>query len=217
MTHIGTPLRIALFSLAFVFIGCDRFRDFTSSMQQSVKIESRELSMESLIERMAEKDKEGVENSHTKGKSNTVGLVDGKRWLEDSFDRYDYIRGLSDLISAMNGIAVIVYEESGQFLELKKQVSQRSDTQDNPYVALLEAMRLLSFRVGSVTNGPSFGDTVDAVTKFYKDKPLMKRKPVIWVLAIPLYKQLQEAMPPENRDKNDSLTVPRLEPNRKNE
>ena len=74
-------------------------------------------------------------------------------------------------------------------------------------MAVLEAMRLLSVRVASVTHGPSFGDTVDAVTKFYQDKPLLKEKPVIWVLAVPLFQQLQESLPSEKR-KDDSVIVP---------
>jgi hypothetical protein len=63
---------------------------------------------------------------------------------------------------------------------------------------------------GVIAVGRTYGDIINAVTKFYQDKPLlkeMKEKPVIWVLAVPLFQQLQESLPSEKR-KDDSVIVP---------
>ena len=197
------PLYICLFSLVFISIGCDRFKE---TFSKSEVTESREISMESLIERMLENDKKSVEEAHKKGETNVVGFVNGGEWSERFFDRYGYIRGLSDFASASIGVVGVILEEANE-QETKSLQSDRKNQSRG--TAALDAMRVFVFRLNYVTSGHSFGDTVKAVDKFYQDKPLLKDRPVVWVLAVPLYKQLQEAKPPDQRDnKLDTVPVP---------
>jgi hypothetical protein len=195
-------LFICLFSLAFASFGCDHVKKLVS---MSPVTESREVSMDSLIERMVENDKKTVEEGHKKGNTNTVGLVDGKKWSENLFDRYDYVRGIADFASASAGIAGVILDEA---TEQEQMSLQSARSKQSRVAAALDAMRIFLIRVADVTGGHSFGDTVEAVNKFYQDKPLLKDRPVIWVLAVPLYKQLQEAKPPDQRDNNDTVPVP---------
>jgi len=54
----------------------------------------------------------------------------------------------------------------------------------------------------------------DAVTKFYQNKPLLKDKPVLWVLAVPLYKELEDSKPQDKRNSsNDTVKVPMTKKN----
>jgi hypothetical protein len=162
--------------------------------------------METIIERMVENIKQSVEEAHKKGEANTVGLVDGKKWSESSFDRYDYIKGIADLLSATAGVAGVVLDE---VTKEEKLLAQSARKNQSTGAAALDAMRILAIRVMDVVSGRSYGDTVDAVTKFYEDKPLLKDRPVLWVIAVPLYKQLQDAKPPDERDnKNDTVPMP---------
>jgi hypothetical protein len=198
-------LFFCLFSLVFISIGCDRIKEIVS---MSPVTESREISIESLIERMMENKKTSVEEEHKKGKTNTVGLLDGKMWLEDSFDRYGYLRGIADLVSANVGVAAVVLEKVNEQERMSLQSARKNQSRG---AAALDAIRIMLIRLSDVTGGRPLGDTVDAVTRFYDDKPLLKDRPVIWVLAVPLYKQLQEAKPPDQRDnKNDTVPVPTM-------
>ena len=157
---------------------------------------------------MMEDKKTSVEEEHKKGNTNTVGLIDGKKWLEDSFNRYDYLRGIADFAQANVGIAVVVLEGVTEQERMSRQSARKNQSRG---AAAVDAMRILSIRLSDVTGGRPLRDTVDAVDKFYEDKPLLKDRPVIWVLAVPLYKQLQEAKPPDQRDKqNDTVTVPTI-------
>ena len=201
MSGIRPTLLIGLLNIAFVSSGCNRVKEMIS---MSPVTELREVSMDSLIERMVENDKKSLENGHKQGNTNTVGLVDGKKWMEDSFDKYDFLRGITDFVAAGTGLANAVLDEVG---EKSFQHSVRNTQSDS--AAALDAIRILLIRVSDVTSGRSFGDTVQAINKFYEDKPLLKDRPVIWVLAVPLYKQLQEAKPPDKRDtQNDTVPVP---------
>src|SRR5262249_9211515 len=67
------------------------------------------------------------------------------------------------------------------------------------YAASFEAESQLSGRISQVMGRHSFGDLAQAVTNFYRNKPLQKDKPVIWVLAVPLYKEFQEGQAKEKR------------------
>ena len=53
----------------------------------------------------------------------------------------------------------------------------------------------ISSRLDQVISGPSFGDLTDAITKFYQNNPLLKDRPVLWVLSVALYKELKASRP----------------------
>jgi hypothetical protein len=192
---------VCVFSGVLFLLGCDRIRESMPLAQPAVT--STELSMDTLIEHMVEHSKQSVDEAHKKGETNTVGLVDGKKWQEGSFDRYDYIKGVADLFSATIGVAGVVLDKANDRDAQLDRKNQSTST------AALDAMRILAIRIADVVSVRSYGDTVDAITKFYSDKPLLKDRPVIWVIAVPLYKQIQEAKPPEERDnKNETIPVP---------
>lgn len=201
-------LCICLFTLAFISIGCDRFKE-TFSMSQATD-SSREISVESLIERMMENSNKSVEKAHQKGETNVVGLLDGNGWSEDSFDRNHYVRGVADFVSASAGVAGVILDEANE-QETKTKSLQSARKNQSRVAAALDAIRVFLVRVNDVTGARPFGDIVKAVDQFYQEKPLLKDRPVIWVLAVPLYKQLQEAKPPDKRDnQNDTVPLPTM-------
>jgi hypothetical protein len=115
-------------------------------------VKSRELSMDTLIEHMMEHTKQSVDEAHKKGETNTVGLVDGKKWQEGSFDRHDYIKGVSDLLSATIGVAGVVLDQANEQEEIFAQSARKNQSTS---AAALDAMRILAIRVGDVVRvGP---------------------------------------------------------------
>lgn len=197
--------------LSFVFfcfvvlVACDR----EAPQPKLTEVEETiVLSMESLVDGMVAKDKADIEEAQKQGRRSTVGLAEGKWWQEaDGLERAVYLRAVADLTSAVTDINLAVYPElrnQGRAKGLKPFV-RVGGTYDSGY----QAESFLTGRIGAVIGGHSFGDISDAVTKFYQNKPLLKDKPVIWVLAVPLYKEFQESQPKEKRSTAyDSLWVP---------
>lgn len=191
-------------------VGCDRpSQILPSQARENTIVEKRvslELSLETLIDSLVARDRESTEEAHKKGHKNTVGMVDGKWWSQnDGVARAVYVRGLSDLAMALGRIHFATYEETQSQRKIKGLELQFGESSLH---AGMDAESKLSARVEIVVSGQSFGDLADAVTKFYENKPLMKDKPVLWVLAVPLYNELQESKPKEKRPTNDMIRVP---------
>jgi hypothetical protein len=187
-------------SFALIQLGCDRTtQQYPSNTQQkTIEIpESVTLSIESLIDRVVATDKEEIEEAHKKGNSKAVGMADGKWWMENGrLAQLMYLRGASDIAIALGDINAVTSQEvdaQRQKRNLDYQFGSSSLT------APEEAESKLSGRIEAVTRGHTFGDLAEAVTKFYRDKPLLKDKPVLWVLAVPLYKEHEDAKPQDKK------------------
>jgi len=202
--------------LLFVQIGCNRTPQVAPSKADEKKpietTEWLELPLESLLENVVAKDKESVEEAYKAGRKQTVGLADGKLWLQYTrIERAIYLRGVGDLVSALgyvNGVTndEIATKQKAQGLELHLGKDSLSGGQ--------EAESKFSGRIEIVMAGQNFGDLVDAITKFYQNKPLLKDKPVLWVLAVPLYKELQDSKPEDKRSSfNDTVKIPMAKKN----
>ncbi len=187
-------------SFALIQLGCDRAtRQYPSNTEQkTIEIpESVTLSIESLIDRVVAKDKQDMEEAHKKGNSKVVGMVDGKWWMENGLlARLMYLRGVSEIAMALGDINAVTSQE----MEAQKQ-NRNLDYQFglSSLTAPQEAESKLSGRIEAVIGGHTFGDLAEAVTKFYRDKPLLKDKPVLWVLAVPLYKEHEDAKPQDKK------------------
>ena len=155
------------------------------------------LSIESLIDRVIAKDKQAVEEAHKKGNSNVVGMVDGKWWMANGrLQQLMYLRGVSEIAFALGDINAVTSQE----VDAQKQ-NKNLDYQFglSSLTAPEEAESKLSGRIEAVFEGHRFGDLAEAITKFYRDKPLLKDKPVLWVLAVPLYKEHEDAKPQDKK------------------
>ena len=85
MAEIRSTLLIAFLSLPLMSIGCDKIKDLISSKSWPVaQIQTKQLSIESILDRVIAKDQADVAREHKEGKTATVGAVDGKEWLESS-------------------------------------------------------------------------------------------------------------------------------------
>jgi hypothetical protein len=89
--------------LLLVQVGCDHFPQLAPPKAEANKpIETTEwlvLSLESLIEGVLARDKESVEEAHKAGHKKTVGMADGKWWLQSGvLDRVVYIRAVADRV-----------------------------------------------------------------------------------------------------------------------
>jgi hypothetical protein len=165
------------------------------------------LSFESLIENVVARDKQLVEEAHKAGRKDTVGAADGKWWLQSTrADRVVYIRAVGDLVAAQSQLYSVT---SRQIIDERQAKSLELYFDRNTLNASQEAESKFSSRIEDVIGGRSFGDLADAVTKFYQSKPLLKDKPVLWVLAVPLYKELEESKPQDKRSRfKDKVRVP---------
>ena len=208
MADIRLIVLIGVLSLSFISIGCDKLKDLASSkFSAPAKTQEKQLSIESILDGVTTKSQQDVAQAHKEGQTKVVGLLDGKTWLENPNCRVAYIRGIADLASSLKDINSIVWSGEVNETDMVKEVKIISEIPPSFYIASLHAESNLSERFNTVLAGRTFGDISNAVTKFYEDKPLMKDKPVIWVLAIPLYQQLQESLPKEKRRKDD-ITIP---------
>src|SRR5262245_54544918 len=93
--------------LLLVQVGCDRPPQLAPPKAEANKpVETTEwlaLSFESLIESVLARDKKSVEEAHKAGRTKTVGMADGKWWLQSTqVDRVVYIRGVADFVSALS-------------------------------------------------------------------------------------------------------------------
>ena len=207
-------LNLTLCGLALL-IACDRIPDRfkpqskpTGVVETTEITEIVELSVETLIDRMVDKYKRLIEEQQQKKGAPLAGLLDGTFWLKlDDFTRGLYITGVVNLASTITPLQDAAFEELKRH-EKEKGLKAYFD-RGGSYQAGDTAMSMLVSRISSVTANHSARDIIEAVTSFYLSKPLFKDKPVIWVLAVPLYKELQESKPQENKKtSNDSVSVP---------
>jgi hypothetical protein len=144
---------IGFFSfLLLVQVGCDRLPQLAPPKAEATKpIETTEwlvLSFESLIETVLARDKESVEDAHKAGHKHTVGMADGKWWLQSNrVDRVVYIRAVADLVSALSDLNNVTYEQIGNERTAKSlEFHLGNDTLSAPQ----EAESRLSRRMASV-------------------------------------------------------------------
>ena len=204
-----TRLLVAIW-LTAMQTGCDKPASKTSSAaptSQSV-VESREtltFSIDTLFDSVVAWDKRETEEAR-KSNAHIVGMADGKWWMEQSVvARVDYLRGMSDTVMALGRMNVV----TGDARDAQKDAKHLEYAfGGDSFTAGVVAESALSGRIDLVMSGKKFGDVAEAVTKFYRDKPLLKDKPVLWILAVPLYKELEEAKPQEKRNRHfDSIQV----------
>jgi len=183
-------------------IGCDKVPKSSSPKNDQPKINQPkidqkvtiEISVESLIVDAVRKDKADVEAAHQKGNKNVVGLMNGTQWLGlDRGDRVYYVRGISDFHSFNSeiGSAAIRAVES----ERKAKGLGHVRGEESSFGVGRTSVGTISSRLDQVISGPSFGDLTDAITKFYQNNPLLKDRPVLWVLSVALYKELKASRP----------------------
>lgn len=199
--------------LLLVPVGCDRLPQLASPKAEAnkpIEIETTEwlaLSFESLIDEVLARDKKSLEEAHKAGRKHTVGMADGKWWLQNTqADRVVYIKAVADVVVAQSQLYSVT---SDQITNEQTAKSLELHFGNDTLSAAQEAESKFSGRIESVIGGRSFGDLADAVTKFYQSKPLLKDKSVLWVLAVPLYKELEESKPQDKRRRyNDTVKVP---------
>jgi hypothetical protein len=202
---------VLLILFCFHQAGCDRASQVIPSQASEnrtvERTESLDLAVETLIDGLVARDRESTEEAHKKGYKNTVGMADGKWWSQnDRGTRAVYVRGLSDLAMALG---TIYFATVSEVATQRKANGLELQFGNDSLSAVREIESKLSSRIEAVVSGQSFGDLADAITKFYQNKPLMKDKPVLWVLAVPLYKELEESKPKEKRTTgNDTIRVP---------
>jgi hypothetical protein len=197
--------------LLLVQVGCDRPPQLAPPTVEANKpIETTEwlgLSFESLIENVLARDKESLEEAHKAGRKQTVGAADGKWWLQSTrMDRVVYMKAIGDLVIALSQLNAVTNK---QIIDEQTAKSLELHFGNDSLSAAEGAESKFSGRIEVVIGGRSFGDLADAVTKFYQSKPLLKDKSVLWVLAVPLYKELEESKPQDKRNRfNDTVKVP---------
>jgi len=207
MTTTAAFLRYSLLvALLLIQMSCDRPPQPTSQPKEPVwTSESIELSLDSLIDSAVDIDKKAVEEAHKSGHSNVVGGRDGNWWLgSNALMRVTYVNAVGDLVGALgniNGAASVEMENQKRLKTLDYEFESDS------FHGGADAESRFSGRIQEVMGGHSFGDLADAITKFYQNKPLMKDRPVLWVLAGPLYKELQEAKPPEKKVAHETISI----------
>lgn len=202
--------------LLLVQVGCDRPPQLAppkAEANKPIEVENTEwvvLSFESLMESVLARDKKSVEEAHKVGRKQTVGMADGKWWLQNTqMDRVVYIKAVADVVLALGQLLTVT---SDQIINEQTAKSLELHFGNDSLSAAQEAESKLSGRIESVIGGRSFGDLAEAVTKFYQSKPLLKDKPVLWVLAVPLYKDLEESKPQDKRQRfNDTVKVPMIQ------
>jgi len=181
-------------------IGCDRTsqQNHPSATRQidfvpdvAPHVEYVELSVESITDEAVTGNKKAVTEAQKGGKSNIAGTLDGTEWLKlDVFSQLTYLRGLGDSLEFMDHVYV------GSYRALARERNTRAleyTNGDNSFRAGGDVTGAFRSRVMDVIAGRTFGDLTSAITQFYQRKPLLKDKPVLWVLAIPLYKEIQES------------------------
>ncbi|MDP2605262.1 MAG: hypothetical protein Q8S00_22195 [Deltaproteobacteria bacterium] len=196
--------------------GCDKVRESVSSRNGQTAGESSDqliektrtidLSMDSLIDRVAAKDKERMKDYRKKGNTTTVGFADGREWLEwNKLERLGYIRALADMEGSFFEFHYATRDEirdRGEF-EYRRGETRSSIITDGAYAHAQQSFRS---RIHYVVTGRRLGEVEEAITEFYRVNSLLRDKPVLWVLAVPLYKQIEKSVP--NLDKSiDTLTV----------
>ncbi len=214
-THKGgnlmnTDLPLVRYSLFLVLVlvqvSCDRL---TGQHKDSLpETDSIELSVESLVDHAITKQKQFVEEEHKKGNSNIGSAVDGNEWLTlNSLQRLSYLNAVADQTHFLVGVVTTAYSETKSQSKMKVEEYRNPDSL---LAGILWTEHALTGRLSEVVLGAgTYGDLADAVTKFYENKPLLKNKPVLWVLAVPLYKELQEAKPKDQRETEyDTVRVP---------
>ncbi len=182
--------------LLMLVIGCSQASNTgTKKAEPKVdKIEMVEISVEQAIESAVNRDKSDLEEAHKRGKTTVVGLVTGKEWLAmNLLERIRYLKGVADVNAFSSGI------DLSAFSELESQRTFRGLEHTMGDVSSYQAGQLVvgqfSARISEVISGRTYGDLHDAVTRFYANKPLLKDRPVLWVLTVPLFKELQESRP----------------------
>jgi len=189
----------SIFVFALILaMGCDRTpkpEPTKAEEREQVEItEAIDISVESAIDGAVSKAKANVEAAHQKGQRHVVGLISGKDWLAmDQLSRVLYIRGLADHVDLVNGISIAAYEEL-ETQRATKNLEHRSGKTPS-YFAATRAAKAFEDRLREVLFGRTFGDLSDAVTKFYSNKPLLKDRPVVWVLSVALYKEVKASQP----------------------
>jgi len=162
--------------------------DFVPEVTPTVEFE---LSVESLANDAVENDKRMLAESREGGNSNAFRAMNGTEWLTlDVREQIRYLRGLWDLIEFGNLVtgasrSAIVREKSSRGLAFSNG--------NNTWNATSEVADGFRSRIMDVIAGRTNRDILFAITQFYQRKPLLKDKPVLWVLAIPLYKEIQES------------------------
>ena len=189
----------SIFVFALILaMGCDRTPKPVPTKEEEKKeieiTEVIEISVESAIDGAVSKAKANVEAAHQKGQRHVVGLISGKDWLAmDQLSRIYYIRGLGDNLDLTSGISTAANEE----LETQRSIRklEHSSGKIPSYVAGTRAATAFEDRLREVIFGRTFGDVSDAVTKFYSNRPLLKDRPVVWVLSVALYKEVKASEP----------------------
>lgn len=194
--------------LACVAMGSPRV-----TLAQAVPTETFVVSVESAINKAVDKGKADLESALEKGKKDVVGLLIGKEWEGMSvLDRVRYIRTLAEL-SQFNALVSSAASEDLDN-KIRGRGLQHDYLQKAPSWSMgLRVIDKVDDRLRLVIVGRAFGDLADAVTKYYKDNPLLRDRAVLWVLSVALYKEVQAATPPkDNFDKvmaetRDNVTV----------
>ena len=151
-----------------------------------------ELPVESMINYAVALNQKNLAEAQRAGKSNTVGAMNGTEWLKlDILSQAMFVRGLGDLIEFMNDVSSVSTSALRREKEAKVLEYESGNTSfTTAYYGMTGAYRS---RVLDVIGGRSFRDLTSAITEFYQRKPLLKDKPVLWVLAVPLYREIQES------------------------
>ena len=78
---------------------------------------------------------------------------------------------MADFASVLVDVQTVVWDEHGDLVQEKKVLSQMPPSF---YISVLNAKTIVANRLNTVFAGRSFGDIINAITKFYEDKPLLK-------------------------------------------
>ena len=160
--------------------------------------------MDSILDGMLFFNRKDLEKEQKEGRS-VLPPVDGNWWLKMSErDRGVYIDGIRDLVWLMCDVE----SQLARSLQQEKTKNLEAVFGDNTHMTSLAVDSEMNRRLLAVLGAGTGGDISGAVTKFYSNKPLLKDKPVLWVLAVPIAKEAQEAQPPEKKLFADTVEVP---------
>lgn len=188
---------IILFMVA-LSLGCREEKTIVPDDES--RTENIEIGLEDVLEKTIREDRKGVEEAHQKGNSRVVGLRDGTEWLQASeARRLDYIRGTADALSFIDGAGEVAWSTLQEREESQKVMFLGSASTIPHFEARFRSMDGTAQRLANVIAGHAFADIADAVTAHYRNIPLDRNKPVLWVIAVPLFKQLGKSTP--NTDK----------------
>lgn len=177
------------------------------------------LAVEPAINDAIEKGKEDVRRANLADPNKkVVGPLTGTDWLQlTTASRTWHIRGIADTYYLLTDISFVTGRNLDTEARAKSLERDTSLAQQPSYTVGWEMQSTFISRLGRIIAGRPFGDTSAAVTKYYENNPLFRERPVLWVLTVPLLKELKAAAPKGSTEEvlwelEESITVPLRKP-----